>query len=502
MSLIYWGGYFLPKKYKAESTVFIERNVINELIKGIAITPSMEDRVRVLKYAMLSRSLVQRVFRDLDLDSKAKNDKKMEEMIQDYQNRTDITVRGNDLFIVSILDNNPKIAMDYINGLISRYIEENVSAKREEAYGAGRFLTEEMATLKEKLGNAEEAVFKYRREKGIYLSIDEKSIITDIRNYQGEIENVKLKKNELSATLSNINKQLEGMQQYTVSVLRHTENRNVKAIEKQLRELLVRYTENYPEVVKLRAEIEAIKKQEVPSLQPRRESDSQAVPEQSALNPIYQELEQRQLQIEAEIGSLNARQKQLMAMIGTREGELRSIPESRRKLSDLEQERETQRALYNKLQERQGQSEVSKQMEVQDKSTTFRIVDPAVFPTKPASPNRIKIFFAAVFCGFVGGVGGVFLRESFDSSVKQVQTLKDLGLQVLAVIPNIFNEKEHKIKLKSERKLYTVAGSYFLLLCITMILDFMGFSYVDSIITSAPVSTLLDGIRHTAGRIF
>ncbi|SPP99498.1 Polysaccharide chain length determinant protein, PEP-CTERM locus subfamily [Candidatus Sulfobium mesophilum] len=498
MSVVMWGSYFLPKKYMAESTVFIEHNVIKELVKDIAITPSMEDRLRVLRYAMLSRGLILRVFKDLDLDSKARNDKELEDMIQDFQQRTSIAVKGNDLFIVSILDQSPKLARDYVNTLVRRYVEENTTSKREEAYGAGRFLNEQIVAQKTKLDKAEDAIIKYRQDKGIYLAVDEKSIIHDIKYYNDQLEGLKIEKNELKATSGSIKNQLKGVDQYSVSVMRHTENRSVKALENKLNALLVRYTENYPEVVKLKAEIEALKKQGTV----QKDADKSAEPEQSTINPIYQELKQRELQTEAAIEANDAKQGQIRAMVASRERELRNIPESKRKLMDLEQERDAFKELYGKLLNRQGQSDVSKEMEVADKSTTFRIVDPAVLPQKPASPNRVKIFLAAIFLGLAGGLGGVFVRDGIDTSVKRTKTLRDLGYQVLAVIPKIYNEEAEKAVIKRDRKLYAIAGSYLVVLCVTMLLEIVGFSYVDDIVSLVNLPMFLDGIKQTARGIF
>ena len=45
-------SYVLPNKYEAKSTVFIEKSVIAELVKGLAFTPSVEDKIKVLTYAM------------------------------------------------------------------------------------------------------------------------------------------------------------------------------------------------------------------------------------------------------------------------------------------------------------------------------------------------------------------------------------------------------------------------------------------------------------------
>src|SRR3972149_5046984 len=106
MSVMVWGSYSLPKQYEASSTVFIESNVINRLVGGIAITPSMGDRIRVLKYAMLSRDIVLKVLRELDIDIKVKSDSRLEHMVTEFKGKTNINIRGGDLFIVSVRDTN------------------------------------------------------------------------------------------------------------------------------------------------------------------------------------------------------------------------------------------------------------------------------------------------------------------------------------------------------------------------------------------------------------
>ncbi len=51
-------SFTLPKRYSADTTVFIERNVIDSLVRGIAVSPDINDRIRVLRYAILSRDLI------------------------------------------------------------------------------------------------------------------------------------------------------------------------------------------------------------------------------------------------------------------------------------------------------------------------------------------------------------------------------------------------------------------------------------------------------------
>lgn len=476
MSVFAWGGYLLPTKYEAKSTIFIEKTVIGELVKGIAISPSIADKVRVLRYALLSRGLILRVMNDLDLDVKAKTPKQQELMIEDFQKRTEISVKGNDLFIVSIRDKDPRLATNYVNALVRRYLEENVSAKREESYGANRFLAEQLALFKQKLNKADEEVIKFRQKQGVAVAMDEEGIVKEIKVFKAQMDEGRMRRNELASTLRTVRIQMKSVQP-TVSILStKAGGGSVQALENRIKLLLVSYTENYPEIVKLRAEIEAIKKQnKAPA------AGGVASEEMTTVNPVYQQLEQAALQTEAEIQALNAKIGQLGGLIAERERELRNVPANKKLLADLEQERSTYKNMYAELQARAGVSEVSKQMEVGDKSAAFRIVDPAVVPVKPVSPDRVKLILAGIFLGIVGGFGGVLLREALDSSIKDLHTLKGLGVTILAVIPKMTNAAEELEVQKRDRKVFIAAGCYFMVICLLLVHEILKLTYIDHI---------------------
>lgn len=483
MSIVVFVSFLLPKKYEASSTVFIERNVIKDLVKGIAITPSMEDRIRVLRYAMLSRDLILKVLKDLDVDTKLKKNQDVNALVTEFQQKTAVTVRGNDLFIVTLRDKNPKLAMSFVNTLVRKYVEENVAAKREEAYGAGGFLDEQVKTFKERMDRADEAVIKYRQSKGIYLSSDENQLIADIKQYNTELEKIRIRRNELVATRNSVKRQLSGEEPFTVSVLNRNKsgssNNQITVREARINQLLVSYTENYPEIVKLRAEIDALKKQSAGSSKEGEITES----EMSSINPIHQDLKQKLFQAEAEVASLDARQREIMGAVGAKERELRNMPEGKKILANLENERNASKAIYEQLIARQGQTEVSKQMEVQDKSTNFRIVDAAVLPIKPVSPNRKMIILLGVAAGIAGAIGILLLLDTFNTSLKEESDLKKLGIEVLAVIPRIFDEAEATRIRKKDRLVYLASAAYFSLICLILVHEVLGYTYIDSAIT-------------------
>jgi polysaccharide chain length determinant protein (PEP-CTERM system associated) len=473
LSIIFWGSFFMPKVFEAKSTVFIERNIMKNLVEGIVVTPSLEDSLRVLTYEMMSRSMLLKVTSALDLDVKAKNKDEIESIIRNFQQATRITIKGDDLFVVSYRGKDPKLVRDYVNALISKYIEENTSSKREEAFSANQFLSEQIAYYKKKLEDAEDTLVKFRLEKGIYFSSDEKTIVSSIqenRKISGEAE---LKIDELEAKKRNLSDTLAGKRPVSKGSLGGEKNilrQRLSQLERVMPLLLLKNTENHPDVITAKAEIESIRKQlevlnQNQNIAGNTGGDSDIGNMLSSSDPVYQQLQEELLLAESEIDSLKAKVSSLNSQSNRIENEFKNIPEEKKILAGLERDRNTYDGIYNQLLNRLGQAEVSKQMEIEDKGTSFRIVDSAILPTRPVSPDRVIIILFGIAGGLAAGVGAVFAFEYFDSSIKEVDTLKAyLGLPVIAVIPKIVTEKDIEKTRRFDRKIYAGSAAYLLVI--------------------------------------
>lgn len=474
-------SYALPKKYEAKSTVFIERNVINELIKDIAVTPSMRDRLKVLSYAITSRNILTRVVNEMGVN--AKSDAELESLVRELQKNTDIKMRDMDLFVVSYEGSDPKFASEYINTLVRVYIEENVSSKREEAYGANRFLSEQIKFFKEKLDSVEGDVINFRKEKGVFVSVSETGIVEEIKRAQDELEAIKIQKREVEARRATLKKQLTEEKPYTVAMYsRDSLSTRMANLQKRLSDLSTTYTKDYPEVMKVQTEIESLKQMAKDKKTDGPEGSEGADTEMSTLNPLYQQLREESTKAEREFAGLSAREEHLRRLLGSKQAYLRDIPAEKTKLSEIEMERNTYRRIYEELVAKLGQSEVSKQMEVQDKTATFRIVDPAIMATSPVSPNRVMIMFLGFIVAIAGGAGVVLGLDYLNMSAKSVDALKTFGVPVIAVIPGIQDKAETQKKRKRDMIAYSITGAYCVIVLGNIVLEMVGFSLVDMLV--------------------
>ncbi len=474
-------SYLIPKKYEAKSIVSIERTFVNQIMKDIALTPDIEERVKAIVVTMLSRNLLLRVMNDLKLVSDINQDK-VEKHIGHFQKATEIRVdvnklnkRNTDFFTVSFIDRDPELARDYVNTLVGRYIEENISVSREEAVGAKQFIAEQIKLFKDKIDKAEEEIIDFRKEKGIYVSMDEQKVVEEMKSAQEKIEELRIQRMELEAKKNLIKKQIAEEKPYTVTMFGRgtgdSLNDRLLMLQKRLSELSLQYTEKYPEVIKVESEIELIRKLiqarkkegQDETLDPKKADQEQTQgtdSEISALNPLYQQLKEEASKTDIAIAALVAKEEHLKRLIESKKGYLREIPAEKKKLIDFERERDTYKKIYEDLVAKHGKSEVSTQMENQDKVSTFRIIDPAVLPKKPVTPNRVKIILMGILAGIGGGFGIVMLLDQMDKSVKHFTALKQFGVPVLAVIPAIRDAREIARRKRRDIFLAVFTGMY------------------------------------------
>lgn len=453
MAMVAITSYILPERFEAKCTVFIEKSVISELVKGIAITPSFEDKLRVLAYTLKSRNLLVKIFNDLGLDYDKQTNAQQEKMVKDFQSRMDIKLKDREgLFIVSFVDKDPRFARDFTNTLVRRYVEENIAAKREESYDATKFLGEQITTIKSKLDEIENRANSYKRDNGSVLGLSEGAVLAEISEAQQRVNEFAIKRRQLESML-------------ILAKKNDPLNARLAGLQNKQQELGLVYTDNHPEVVETKNEISAIKEQ------------MQAGPGSGGRSAVHSpEVEK----ISMEISSLRDIERDQRRFIASKQSQLKSIPAARSGLDELDRERNSQKYIYEQLVARYGQSEVSKQVEVQDKSTTFRIVDPAILPTKPISPQRVKMILLGIVGGLVASFGLLVLRDHLDKSVRNVESLKSLGVQILAVVPTIENPAELLAARKRDYWFYGIAAVCFLLILASLPLELMQFDFFSS----------------------
>lgn len=436
-------AYTLPKKYEAQSTVILEQNVITDLVKGIAVTPSVDAKIKMLSVSLLSRSMLMKVLSELDKDLVLQNESQTEEYLKDISKRIKIDYKEKEnAFKISLRDRDPIFAKNFVNTLTRKYIDQNTSSKREDALDATKFLADQIESFKRRIDAADEAINRYKSEKGYMLSTDEIFLRGEIVQSEKKLEDLTIRRNELSAKKK-------------LLMERGPDPGKLADAEARLSDMLSRYTEDNPKVARARAE--------VASLRSKRAEGSKAGP----TGRLRDDLDL----LEVEIGALKEMEARQQQIVTENRNLLREIPNVKSTLADLVRKKENEAVIYQQLVSRYGQSEVSKQMELQDKSITFRVLDPAVTPITPVFPNKLLIILGSVAAGLGLGVGVVWLMDLFKGGLKSPQDLRELDIPVLAVVPHVRDQALEARTRRKDRIILGFAAGYVMVVLVIALAD-------------------------------
>jgi polysaccharide biosynthesis transport protein len=424
-------GYLLPEKYQGKATIYVEKSLVEEMVKGFAVTSDMDSRIRVLNHTLGSRPLLTKVLQQLGFDTSDPD--KVTSLVARFSRNIEVEMmpeRGRKdhppLFMVKYVDRDPRFARDFVNTLVQVYIDENVQSSRQASHGATLFMQQQADSFRQRIQAAELKIAEFRQQEGYELIFDEPGLMAEIRRIQLQLEEMDIHRNELLA------------KQRIVS---HSQSRegaaggNLLALENRRDQLLLQYTENYPEVVLVEAEIERLRRQLAAASRTQPAASAEGTSLESAI-------------IDIELQGMERRQEQLQKTLDEYQLLLTSLPQKRKVLRALEQERDSHQKTYEQLVARYGQSEISAAMETQDKAGAFRMIEPALLPRAPVSPDRFRIILGSLFAGLGVGFAAAVLRDRFDLSVRGLEVLRELNMPVLAVIPqHVSNEERRREQL-------------------------------------------------------
>jgi polysaccharide chain length determinant protein (PEP-CTERM system associated) len=405
-----------------------------------------------------------KVVNDLDINLKNKSDADIEKMINDFRKDTTIKVKDRDLFTITFKHADPKFARDYVNTLVRSYIAANITAKRDQTIDASQFLADQIGNFKEKVDKAAAAVLDYKGKAGGIANLDESTILQEINSAQQKLYDLQMQRKIVEGQMHNTKTTGDPMQI------------KLAALQKRLEELRIDYTDNYPEVQSLKAQIESLKKET---------KAGGASHITSSADP------QEMARLENQLAALKATEQQLNNFIATNQSLLSSVPAARANLEKLETEKEGQKKMYDTLFSRHNQSEVTKEMQLEDRTATFRIVDPAVTPVRPSSPNRLKIMFMGIIAGIGAAAVVLVLMDTLNETVKTTADLESFKLPVLAIIPFYQTPLEVQQATVAMGRFYLQSGMYFIFMLGFLVMELLEMTIMDQFLNSTGLPGLI-----------
>jgi polysaccharide chain length determinant protein (PEP-CTERM system associated) len=255
----------MPESYVATARVYVDTSsMLGPLMRGLTVNADPNDRISMMSRTLLSRPNLERLARMTDLDVEAVTEAEQQSLIASLENSISLSGnRSNDsLYSISVTHRERETARRLTESLITVFIEESMSDQNTDSSEAQSFLDQQIAESELRLVEAENSLADFKRDNASMLPGDTGDYYQRLQQARSALQDAQLELRELENRRENLDRQLEGEEPVFIAggsqgLGQGTSitplDQRIQVLQLELNALLVRYTDQHPEVRRLRS---------------------------------------------------------------------------------------------------------------------------------------------------------------------------------------------------------------------------------------------------------
>lgn len=442
---------FLPRQYKSQAEIGIADPTLSpELLRGVQSFDAQE-RQRAVSQQLLSRAVLERVVRD----EKIRPDRPVEETAAALRGRVEDNIvvpkpigrtdmrEGIESFRLGYVDASPERAQRIANRLAMVFVEENSKTKTQRAENTSEVLAQQLRSSQENLSRLQEQL-RLRKQANMGRLPDQMNAnISMVNGLRQQHDSLSLQLRAQQDRLSMIEGQLEQMKHGVgggsmtstgVAAIQAAQSR-INELQRQLTQYRAAgYTDQHPDIIQTREEL-AVAQRELSTARQQTPSGNNDV---LAADPSYRQKVQERDAARLHIATLQRQIAQALSQIGSYQARVESAPLVEQELSSLVQDYELERTRYQDLSAQHQKAVLAEDLARKQGGERFVVLNPASLPTRPDSPDLLKLMLLSLGMGFVVAAAAIVGREFLDRSVHDARVLQsEFEVPVLGEIPRI-----------------------------------------------------------------
>ena len=451
-------AFTLPFVYKSTATILIEGQEVSKDFVS-TVDSFAEQRIQYLNQRIMITSRLIEVIQRLNLYQEMRDKYPTEEIINRLRN--DVTLKplsiefsnkktGTIAFTLSYEGKDPKQVQQVANWLATIFIEENRKERVQKSVDAMAFMENETTKLKSELEKLEAQIAAFKQE---HVNELPETLLANVQSLSSIERHIEVA-NERLRSLKEREEYLRGQ---LINVNPHVENEKELSIRKRLGELNMqlvsyskRFSDEHPDIRKVRAEIADLESQ----LTAAGPGEKKSPPD----NPSYISLAGQLAGARSEILSVRNEVIKLQEAADVYRSRIANTPMVEEPYNALVTARNNTQFKYNEMVRTLIEARMSYGAEKAEIGERFTLIEPPGLPRKPFKPNRPVIILIGLILGVVNGIGLAAFREIRDDSVREPEKLEQLtSFPVFASIPEILIKTD---VVNRRRKRLTVAVGF------------------------------------------
>jgi polysaccharide chain length determinant protein (PEP-CTERM system associated) len=430
--------FFMPDKFESNAKVHIDSTtVIRPLMRGMVIDPDVSALIRIIQQLMFTRPNLEKIV-ELSRLNQFSTAGVSNEQIEALKKDITIKSAGNrDIFDIAYSSPDPETAKSVVQAVLTVFSEQTQGKAMADADDAQKFIEQQIRDYEMRLQEAEKSKEDFRRTNLDLLNgdADQFQVLQNLKQ-ELQIASITLdqalaRKNVLGEQVKQVQESDEDWGVTNLSQEASAEDARIQSLKDKKTDLLLKYTEQHPEIMGIDKLIESLQKQkELNKKQNITDNDaSDFIGAQKMSNPYVQTLKIAFDNAEAEVASSQTLVNSIRERITKAEEGLKDRLTIDTEMKNLNRDYETISQQYSQLLSRREQAHITERVDDQTSRLKFKIADPPSKPLKPSYPNRILFYSLILIGGIAVGFGVAFLiyfiRPVY-MSVKQVRVVTGL----------------------------------------------------------------------------
>ncbi len=445
-------GFLWQKKYTSFVQLYVDDSNIVAPIIGTASTVS-RDKANVAKEELFATDILDKILDEVGFANEATTPAQREELRDDLTDATSVFNRNNQLLEIDFWHKDPKIAFQTTSLFAELFLQKTMDSSTEETTEAFEFIIDQVETYRDKLEDAEARLESFSSQHPGISTSTESNVNSRIVELQRDLEQTSLlfaqadqRRRTLQAELSNESSTLA--RDYQIGQTRD----QIARLQAEIDVLSLSYTDDYPDIVRLRQQIEDIKTQAVVrNQQTNSQGSGQAVfnvggsvfSGSASLSPVYQQLRSDLARTSAEADAQESRMRRLNVLLEKEIERSATSSQVERQLSELTRDYEINKKFYEDLLSQQENARLTMTLGAEKQGVLYRIHQPANFPARPNGLRFAHIVLAGILLATVIPFVYLFVFLKVDPRIRTASAVTDLlELPLLTTVPHLRSPTE------------------------------------------------------------
>lgn len=440
----------LPPVYQAEARLLVENEQIPGNLAASTVQTGATEQLQIIQQRILTRDTLIELANRLNVygppGSQERAQMTAEQIVTDLRERIIISSNGGGaarrgptqavIVGVSFQSDNPQLAATVTNEVVTLILREDVALRTTVARQTLDFFEQEVRRLDQELAERGRLIleFKEANQEALPDSLDfrrNQLASTEQRLIALEQEEVLLR--DQRQRMVRLHESLAATQGNTPDRPLTDEERQLRAKQEERTAQLTVLSPEHPRIKALDTQIVA--------LEARVAAQRASLPPEQQSGPSAYQLQLAEMDSKLEFIALQS--EQLRDAAAQLRVTIEATPKNDIALSALERDYANINAQYNQAVAAKARAETGDLIEARNRGQRISVVEQAVVPNEPASPNRLLIAGGGVGGGFALGLAFIVLLELLNAGVRRpVEITNKLGITPLATLPYMRTRRE------------------------------------------------------------